>query len=222
MDFCTEYPRLEATQQDRFRVVATALLAGQVLTPGTALKPSAEWRFVERFADLIDAYLRLGGWRLELDRGLQLARAVHELGEMRVRFNKLESLVLCTLRLAYHEEHQRMSQHDRVEMTVGALRERLIQSGRSALQLQRRALADSLRRLQRHSLVSIERGFEGDDEETIQVLPLVEKVLPADRIAELARRVKEYNTVGAATDETGEAESPDVAEQSTEPGDEAP
>lgn len=213
MDFCTEYPRLEAGQQERFRSVATALLGGQVLTPGTALKPNSDWRFVERFADVIDAYLRLGGWRLELDRGLQLARAVHELGEMRVRFNKLESLVLCTLRLAYHEEHQRMSHEDRVELTVGSLRERLIQGGRSAGQLQRRALADALRRLQRHSLVAIERGFTGEDAEVVCVLPLVEKVLPADRIAELAQRVKDYSVVSATPDDSPE---PDP----TEPGDE--
>jgi hypothetical protein len=233
MDFCNEYPRLELAQQERFRAVATALLAGQVLVPGTALKPNPEWRFVERFESLLDAYLRIGGWRLELDRGLQLARAVHELGEMRVRFNKLESLVLCTLRLAYHEEHQRMSQGDRVELTVGALRERLIQSGRSALQLQRRSLTDALRRLQRHSLVSFERGFEGDDAERLCVLrlqrhslvsfergfegddaerlcvlPLVEKVLPADRIAELAQRVKEYNA--PASEEPLDAEPADA------------
>lgn len=201
MDFCTEYPRLEAAQQEKFRSVATTLLAGRVLTPGTALKPDPDWRFVERFADLIDAYLRLGGWRLELDRGLQLARAAHELGEMRVRFNKLESLVLCTLRLTYHEQHQRMSDADRVALTVGELRERLIQGGRSAGQLQRRGLADSLRRLQRHSLVSIERGFTGDDTEVIQVLPLVEKVLPADRIAELAQRVKDYSAAAPAAED---------------------
>lgn len=215
MDFCAEYPRLEAGQQERFRAVATALLAGQVLTPGAALKPSPDWRFVERFADLIDAYLRLGGWRLELDRGLQLARAVHELGEMRVRFNKLESLVLCTLRLAYHEEHQRMSQADRVEVTVGALRERLIQGGRSAVQLQRRGLADALRRLQRHSLVSIERGFAADDNEVVQVLPLIEKVLPADRIADLAQRVKDYSSASVAEDEAPEGPSsePDATEE---------
>lgn len=215
MDFCAEYPRLEASQQERFRGVATALLAGQVLTPGTALRPSPDWRFVERYADLLDAYLRIGGWRLELDRGLQLARAVHELGEMRVRFNKLESLVLCTLRLAYHEEHQRMSQADRVELTVGSLRERLLQSGRSGQQLQRRALADSLRRLQRHSLISLDRGFQGDDAELLRVLPLVEKVLPADRIAELAQRVKDYTA--AAVDEAPEPSDEGAEEPSEEP-----
>jgi len=211
MDFCAEYPHLEAPQRERFQRVVSRLLSGEVLTPGSALRPDPDWRFAERYQELVDGYLRIGGWRLELDPGLRLARAVHERGEMRVRFNKLESLVLCTLRLAYHEEHQRMSETDRVELTVGRLRERLIQGGRSAFQLQKRALGDAIRRLQRHSLVSIERGFTAADDEVVQVLPLVEKVLPTDRIAELAERVRQYCS-GAAPDEDGEAEPNEPAE----------
>jgi len=209
MDFCSEYPRLEAPQRERFQRVVTRLLSGEVLTPGSALRPDADWRFVERYQELVDGYLRIGGWRLELDPGLRLARSVHEQGEMRVRFNKLESLVLCTLRLAYHEEHQRMSEADRVELTVGRLRERLIQNGRSAFQIQKRALGDALRRLQRHSLVSFERGFTAGDDEKIQVLPLVEKVLPPDRIAEIADRVKQYCAGATFVEEPDAEEEPE-------------
>ena len=81
MDFATDFPRLEPAQQDRFRDVVTRLLSGHVLTPGTAMRPDADWRFAERHRELIDAYLRLGGWRLETDLGLRLCRAVHESGD---------------------------------------------------------------------------------------------------------------------------------------------
>ena len=70
-----------------------------------------------------------------------------------MRLSKLESLVLCTLRLAYHEQMQQVSEDLRCELTVGALRERLIHSGKPAAQLSRRALEHALRRLARHSLV---------------------------------------------------------------------
>lgn len=192
MDFLTDYPRLEPVQQERFRRVVTRLLGGDVLVPGSAMQPDPDWRFAERYRDLIDDYLRVGGWRLDIDLGLRLARAVHESGAQRVRFNKLESLVLCTLRLIYHEQMRRMSEEERCEQKVGELRERLIQSGKPAGLLSRRILADAIRRLARHSLVSIERGFAGEDEETIVVSPVIEKVLPADRIAEIAERVRTY------------------------------
>lgn len=215
MDFCTEFPRLESAQQERFRTVVTRLLAGEVLTPGGALRPDPDWRFAERFRELIDGYLQLGGWRFELDPGLRLARAVHTQGAMRVRFNKLESLVLCVLRLAYHEQMQQMSQEERFVLQVGQLRERIIQSGRSQVGLHRRQITQTVRRLARHSLVEVERGFLGEDDEPITVLPLIEKVLPADRIAELAERIRAYTArpSGEAEDASEETDAPEeVAE----------
>ena len=163
MDFLIEFPRLEPAQQERFREVVTRLLSGDVLDPGPAMRPDPDWRFAERYRDLLDGYLRIGGWRLDIDLGLRLARAVHESGAQRVRFNKLESLVLCTLRLIYHEQMREVSEDAGCELRVGELRERLIQSGKPAGLLSRRILESALRRLARHSLISIERGFAGED-----------------------------------------------------------
>lgn len=214
MDFVAEFPRLEPAQQERFRDVVTRLLSGHVLTPGSAMRPDPDWRFAERHRELIDGYLRLGGWRLDVDLGLRLCRAVHESGEQRVRLSKLESLVLCTLRLVYHEQMQQISEDARCELTVGALRERLIHAGRPAWSLSRRALEQALRRLARHSLVTVERGFAAEDTETFVVGAIIEKVLPPDRIAELAERVRAY-----ARTEAGPAEV-EEPEAESEPGEE--
>jgi hypothetical protein len=196
--FCAEFPRLEVAQQERFRAVVTRLLAGQVLNPGPALKPDPDWRFAERQRDLIDAYLRIGGWRFEFDAALRIGRAVHGAGEQRVRFNKLESMVLVLLRLMYHESMQRAGGDDddgtRCEVTVGDVRERLVQAGRAVSTLSRRALDETVRRLHRHSLVHIARGFTADDRDVIRVEPVIESVLPPDRIAELAARLRAYAT----------------------------
>ena len=137
MDFCTEFPRLEPARQEKFRAVVTRLLSGHVLTPGPALRPDPDWRYAERHETLIDAYLRIGGWRLELDAGLRVCRAVHGSGKQRVQLNKLESLVVCACRLAYHERMQQASADEACELTVGELRERLIQAGKPANQLAR-------------------------------------------------------------------------------------
>jgi hypothetical protein len=217
LDFLTDFPRLEPAQQERFREVVTRLLSGDVLDPGPAMRPDQDWRFAERYRDLIDGYLRIGGWRLDIDLGLRLARAVHESGAQRVRFNKLESLVLCTLRLLYHEQMREASEDVRCELKVGELRERLVQSGKPAGLLSRRILANALRRLARHSLVSIERGFEGDDGELILVSAVIEKVLPPDRIAEMAERVRAYVRSSEQSSEDGEElEGPAVEAEEAE------
>jgi len=210
LDFLTDFPHLEPAQQERFRGVVSRLLAGEVLDPGSSMQPDADWRFAERYRDLLDGYLRIGGWRLDIDLGLRLARAVHESGMQRVRFNKIESLVLCTLRLIYHEQMREVTEDVRCELKVGELRERLIQSGKPAGLLSRRILEGAIRRLARHSLVTIERGFAGEDGEAILVNPVIEKVLPPDRIAELAERVRSYRR--PAGDSAGEGIGDGVGE----------
>jgi hypothetical protein len=192
MDFVEDYAKLESGQQERFQRVVTRLLAGQVLTPGSPLQPDPDWRFAERFRDLIDSYLRIGGWGFDLDPTLRLARAIHETGAQRVRFSKLESLILCQLRLHYHEQMRLAAEEDRCDITVGQLRERLVHAGKPIAQLSSRALGQAVRRLARHSLVFVGRGFEADDDAVIEVKPLVEKVLPDDRIQEIAERIKAY------------------------------
>jgi hypothetical protein len=217
VDFFNDYPALESAQQDRFQRAVTRLLAGEVLTPGSPLQPDPDWRFVERFRDLIDSYLRIGGWRFDLDPTLRLARAVHETGAQRVRFSKLESLVLCMLRLHYHEQMRLASEEERCDITVGALRERLVHAGKPIAQLSRRALGHALRRLDRHSLVHVERGFEAEDEEIIVVTPLVEKVLPEDRIQDIVQRIKAYaGTRPSAAPSEGDSET-DVVPDEIEP-----
>lgn len=218
MEFLEDYTSLEPAQRDRFQQVITRLLAGEVLTPGSPLKPDADWRFAERFRELIDSYLRIGGWRFDIDLGLRLARAVHEIGSQRVRFSKLESLVLCSLRLYYHEQMRIAAEEDSCEINVGVLRERLVHAGKPAVQLSGRVLAPALRRLARHSLVQITRGFEARDDEAVVVTPLVEKVLPPDRIQEIEQKVKAYvasRATGASAESGGEVE-PDVTEEEPE------
>src|SRR5437867_10668219 len=132
MEFIEDYPNLEPAQKDRFQQVVTRLLAGEVLTPGSPLKPDPDWRFAERFRELVDSYLRIGGWRFDIDLGLRIARAVHETGAQRVRFTKMESVLLCSLRLYYHEQMGLAAEEDRLEISVGVLRERLVQAGKPA------------------------------------------------------------------------------------------
>ncbi len=214
MDFLDDYPSLEPAQKDRFQQVVTRLLAGEVLTPGSPLKPDPDWRFGERYRELIDSYLRIGGWRFDIDLGLRLARAVHEAGAQRVRFSKLESLLLCSLRLYYHEQMRLAAEEERCEISVGALRERLVHAGKPAAQLSARIIAPAIRRLVRHSLVNVARGFEAQDEEILVVTPLIEKVLPPDRIQEIEQKVKAYvssrTALGSpATDGEAEADGAD-------------
>jgi DNA-binding transcriptional ArsR family regulator len=132
--------------------------------------------------------------------GLRLCRAMHESGKQRVRFSKFESLVLCVLRLVYHEQMQQVRDEERCDLSVGELRERLIQSGKPPSHVTRRAIEVALRRLAKHGLVDIERGFTAEDAQRIIVEPVIERVLPPDRIADIASKVRTYTGLGTSAD----------------------
>lgn len=202
MESLADIEKLEAAHQERFRDIVTRLLGGHVLSPGSALRPDPDFRFADRHRALLDAYLRVGGWRLDFDDALRLCRAVHVRGEQRVRFNKLESLVLCLLRLVYHEQMQVMRDDERCSVTIGELRERMIHAGKPASQLGRRSLQEACRRLARFSLVELGDGFAAEDDEAIVVLPLVEKVLSKESIERLTDRVREYAGRTSGEDQT--------------------
>jgi hypothetical protein len=121
------------------------------------------------------------------------------------------------LRLHYHEQMRLAAEEDRCDITVGLLRERLAHAGKPIAQLSARALGQAVRRLARHSIVRIARGFDTEDDAVIEVTPLVEKVLPDDRIQEIAQRIKAY--VSARPPVAGpEAESePDLDALADEP-----
>jgi hypothetical protein len=221
MEFLEDFAHLEPSQKERFQQVVTRLMSGEVLTPGSPLKPDPDWRFAERFRDLIDSYLRYGGWRLDIDLGLRLARAVHETGTQRVRFNKPESLLLCMLRLYYHEQMQIVSEES-CQINVGLLRERLVHAGKPANQLSSRVMALALRKLARHSLVTITRGFEGRDDEVITVTPLIEKVLPPDKIQDIENRLRAYVAARSAAEGEDEAVGGEPEDTNEDPVEEEP
>ena len=114
----------------------------------------------------------------------------------------------------YHEQMRLASEEERCDITVGSLRERLVHAGKPIAQLSRRALGHALRRLHRHSLVHVERGFEAEDEEVIVVTPLVEKVLPEDRIQDIVQRIKAYaGTRLSAAPSDGDSETDLVSDE---------
>ena len=123
--------------------------------------------------------------------------------------------------LYHHEQMRTAAEEERCEIAVGMMRERLVHAGKPAMQLSARVLAPALRRFARHSLVQIERGFEAQDHEMVVVTPLIEKVLPPDRIQEIEHKVKAYMTSRAAGAEEADADAEsDGTEEESEEGSE--
>jgi hypothetical protein len=176
--------RLSADQQERFERVVNRLMGGVVLTPGEnpLTMPDADWRFLERHLHLVEGYLGIAGWTVDYHPEHRMARAIHKEGKHRVRFNLLESLVVCILRLAYHEQMAGGGTDEQCEVTTGDLRERIAQAHRTSAAIARTKLAQAIRKLKRYGIVDVQWGYDAEDYEMIRVLPMIEMVLSNDTV----------------------------------------
>lgn len=215
-DFAVRYLALDEEERERFGAVASRLMRGDFVTPGSPLRPDHDWRFIERHADTIDQYLALGGWRLEFQPERQLARVIHPEGAGRVQFDRLTTACLILLRRVYHEQMGSMAfaaqDGQSVGITVSELREQLTHAGWKATQVSRRLLEAALRALHRAQVVAIERGFVADDRETVTVLPVIESVLPVRDLQAMQEYVRHFvdatgQITRSAGDEGGSPES---------------
>lgn len=211
--FLEDLRRLSGDQQDRFQRVVSRLLAGEVISAGNnpLRLPDADWRFLQNNLLTVEAYLDVAGWRVDLSSEHRMARAVHQEGQHKVRFNLLESLTLCILRMAYHEQMSSGSRDDQCEVTTGELRERLAQARRSSLPITATKLAQAIRKLGRYGIVDVPRGFDAEDGETLVVTPVVEMVLSPDAVQRFFERYSnpgavELTAAAGGEDEEWEAE----------------
>lgn len=210
-DFLDQLKALSPDRQERFGRVITRLLNGEVLSPGDnpLAGPDPDWRFLERHLHIVDGYLRVGGWQVDFRPAFRVARAINSAGSHRVRFNLLESLIACILRLVYHEQMAGGSRETNCEITAGDLRERIAVAQRSSVPQTRKNIASAVRRLRKFGLVDVEWGFSAEDEELIVVNPLIEAVLSVDEIKSFFDRYASGRIGEAeveATDDVGEDE----------------
>lgn len=210
MDFCTVYPTLGTNAQARFRETVTRLLAGDVVTPGGALTVHPDWRFLEQHQGLVDSYLRIGGWALEMDAKLQLARAYHVAGAHRVRFNKATSMALCAARLVYHRHMGDITRETECRTTAGELLEQLRMAAMRETPLSLTNFKAACRKLRQHRLLDFDRGFTGDDADTIVIRPLIEKVITNLTLEDFTTRLQSYTT----SDTRGEEAEDDMDDTS--------
>jgi hypothetical protein len=183
-DFCEAYPKLAPRLQSRFRNTVSRLLAGRILTPGGAFDPDEDWSFLIRHSSLVESYLAIAGWRIQLDRSLGVARVVSDMGDQRASLNKLDSWILCVARLAWHEQRTSLSEDTRCTLAIDNLRERLVRFGAPVAAVSRNRLREAIRRLARFDLIAPPPGFTAHDTDELIVSPVVEKIITVDRVSE--------------------------------------
>jgi hypothetical protein len=169
------------------------------------------YNFLRRRGELVAAYLDVSGWKLRYDEPTRIYCLTHVEGAHRRHFGKKTTIWLLLLRLLYAEKREKpeASLTRQPVVTVGNLIERYAAFFPDQRVRERTSLDEALRALQSARLIRAAGGGGlrvAEPEGLIELLPVLEVIMPAQEIAALAERLQTYGP-GAGDDAEPRAEA---------------
>ncbi len=192
--FIEGFPKLDDRAKKLFTEVIQVLQSHSYLLRGGSIRVDPRYFFCEKHEDLVNAYLSLGGWRLQLDREKGVARLYHPESRGRVRFNKFETTLILVLRILYHEQKRVVTESLDPIITIGAIREKLhallpAQGVRPFLS--KKLMGGALKNLERFQILTFESSsFLLDDDSKIKLYPVLEYFVTHSTLEALEQRIK--------------------------------
>ena len=160
------------------------------------MKTNPDYRFLERYFDLVNDYLKFSGWNIEKDVILGVIALSNFYTENRIKIDRETSLVLFALRLIYeNEKGASNSSNQAIYITTPGLLNIMIEDGVTmpGRKMNGRSLARALRFLANHNIITKVSGNYDDGNVSFYILPSIVYALDNDRIVAMSEALKELN-----------------------------
>ncbi len=200
--FSDEYNKLSASDQQTFASVTNRLLLkGFIIrdifdVKEKIMRVNPDYRFIERYFNAFESYLKFSGWHIEKDAILGVIALSNEFSENRLRIDRETSLILFALRLIYENERSETSDGEfSIFMTTPALIKEMIEHNITmpGKRLTGRSIAKSLRFLVNHNILSKVSGNYDEGNISFYILPSIVYALDNDKIVAMSNILSELN-----------------------------
>lgn len=200
--FSEDYLKIPQADKNEFgSVVNTLLLKGFIVrdiydSKEKVMKTNPDYRFLERYFDLVNDYLKFSGWNIEKDVILGVIALSNFYTENRIKIDRETSLVLFALRLIYeNEKGASNSSNQAIYITTPGLLNIMIEDGVTmpGRKINGRSLARALRFLANHNIITKVSGNYDDGNVSFYILPSIVYALDNDRIVAMSEALKELN-----------------------------
>ena len=197
-----DYLKIPQADKNEFgSVVNTLLLKGFIVrdiydSKEKVMKTNPDYRFLERYFDLVNDYLKFSGWNIEKDVILGVIALSNFYTENRIKIDRETSLVLFALRLIYeNEKGASNSSNQAIYITTPGLLNIMIEDGVTmpGRKMNGRSLARALRFLANHNIITKVSGNYDDGNVSFYILPSIVYALDNDRIVAMSEALKELN-----------------------------
>ena len=206
---------LGSTDKEQFARLVNILLGHTFLTveiydfEENVTRINKDYLFVERHFEMFREYLNYAGFSLERDSGYGVIYLTSRYDANRVKFDKLTTLMVYTLRLVYEEEREKLTLSKEVFLTTGDLVHKMISIGALRRKPPNAALHESLRTLHHFRIVDKMEGAWENASTRLLILPVILFIVSNEQISNMHKLVEEDGT--SLDEEEIEAE-PDEAE----------
>ena len=200
--FSEDYLKIPQADKNVFgSVVNNLLLKGFIVrdiydSKEKVMKTNPDYRFLERYFDLVNDYLKFSGWNIEKDVILGVIALSNFYTENRIKIDRETSLVLFALRLIYeNEKGASNSSNQAIYITTPGLLNIMIEDGVTmpGRKMNGRSLARALRFLANHNIITKVSGNYDDGNVSFYILPSIVYALDNDRIVAMSEALKELN-----------------------------
>ena len=191
MDWQREYEVLVERDKERFAKVLSRLFEETFLLRDVwdskegRLVGSGDYRFVERVRPLMEAYLQVGGFALQVDSLRGVVALYNRFGRNRRPLDKLTTYVLFILRLVYEEKMGEVSMRREIVISLRDLYEKLHTLGFVEKKLAQSRLQSTLMLLRKLAVVERIEGEGIQPDSRWVVYPTVRLLVPEDRINQI-------------------------------------
>jgi len=205
--FEEEFVKLSSQDQNEFARIVNALMLKSFVVRESfdsrekMMKINPEYRFVERYFELIEDYLKYAGWHIEKDVTNGVIAIFNEYDQNRLRIDRETSLILFTLRLVYETKKAESSTPgESLYMTTPELLKMMLEYGitMQGKRLTGRLLGRSLRFMAAHNIIAKVSGSYDEGNVTFYILPSITFAVDNQKIAAMSEaldRLKEGETL---------------------------
>ena len=210
MRFDEEFDKLTNAEQTLFaKVVNTLLLktfvVREVFDPREKMiKLNSDYRFIERYYELITEYLSFSGWQIEKDAINGVVILVNEYDQNRYKLDRETSLILYFLRLMYEQEKSESSQtSENVYVQTNQLIRSMLEHGvvLPGKRLTNRGVCRSLRVLANRNIIARISGSYDNGDVSFYILPSIIHAINQEKIIAMSEAIDKLRAEGLITDD---------------------
>ena len=197
--FEEEIVKLSNQDQKQFAQVVNNLLTQSYIvreyydSREKMIKVSNDYRFIERFYELFEDYLKYSGWTLDKDTATGVIAIKNNYDQNRLKVDRETSLVLFTLRFIYENENSKNSQQNlgvgkNIYLTTPELMKFMVEYGitMQGKKITCRGLGRCLRFMSQHNIISKVSGTFDEGNVTFYILPSIAFAVDNQKIAAMS------------------------------------